>query len=322
MPAPQTLATYLQGFAMADQPWPAHLADDPGLSWWQTLPLPMGFEACWPALATALPQLLLPQEPNISRSERYKQTVLRGHPPAATPQPLAQPQQLRLWIAHHPYGSRPVLATPHRPDFLFLVRALAHRAEPAVIEAGVHAQAISGLIHWGLIHSIGPQSRASLIVLHDDPYGSVPASALPLELDEQAWLERSTQLRLEHELTHLTTKRVLGEMRLNLLDELIADAMGQLAALQRFSAEVFLRCLRGRWRSYVDQLSDADAAAALALCRLRAQELEPILNQHLDAQGDKGDHRDLLPWLCRQRLDQPIVPRQQPHHLVSQGGAI
>ena len=322
MPTQQTLATYLQGFAKADQAWPAHLADDPGLSWWQALPLQQGFEACWPALASALPQLLLPQEPDISRSERYRQTVLRGQAPAAMPQPLQQPQQLRLWIANHPYGSRPVFATPHRPDFLYLVRALAHRAEPAVIEAGVHAQAISGLIHWGLIHSIGPQSRASLILLHDDPYGSVPASALPLELDEQAWLERSTQLRLEHELTHLTTKRVLGEMRLNLLDELIADAMGQLAALQRFSAEVFLRCLRGRWRSYVDPLSEADADAALALCRLRAQEIEPILNQHVNHLGDGGDIRALLPWLCRQRLDQPIVPMQPAHHLASQGGSI
>lgn len=47
----------------------------------------------------------------------------------------------------------------------------------------------------------------------------------------QSWLKASTVLRLEHELTHLATKRLLGEMRLNLLDELVADCMGMVAAL-------------------------------------------------------------------------------------------
>lgn len=46
----------------------------------------------------------------------------------------------------------------------------------------------------------------------------------------------STTLCLEHELTHLTTKRLLGEMRLNHLDELIAECMGMVAALGKFNA--------------------------------------------------------------------------------------
>ena len=306
------MAVYLAGFAQADQPWPAALPDDPGLAWWRRLPSQGGTEACWAALSTALPQLLLPQEANISRSDLYRQTVLRGEAAPAAMQPLEQPQQLRFWIAEHPHGSMPVLATPSRPDFLWIVRALAHRAEPVGIDAGVHAQAISGLIHWGLIREMGPQARARLIVLHDGPYGSVPAAELPIGLDDQGWIEASTALRLEHELTHLATKRVLGEMRLNLLDELIADAMGMLAALGDYSAELFERCLQGRWRSYVGQLAEADAADALALCLARAQELETVLATQL---AMPNDHRQLLPWLCRQRLNRPIHAPADPCNL-------
>jgi hypothetical protein len=306
------MADYLAGFAQADQPWPAALPGDPGLAWWGRLLSQSGTEAWWSALSTALPQLLLPQEGEISRSDLYRQTVLRGELAPARIHPLEHPQRLRFWIAEHPHGSMPVLATPSRRDFLWIVRALAHRAEPVSIDAGVHAQAISGLIHWGLIRELGPEARARLIVLHDSPYGSVPAAELPIGLDEQAWIEASSALRLEHELTHLATKRVLGEMRLNLLDELIADAMGMLAALGYYSADVFQRCLRGRWRSYVGQLGEADAQDALALCWLRARELEAVLSA---LPAPPMDHRRLLPWLCRQQLDRPIPPIADPGNL-------
>ena len=123
----------------------------------------------------------------------------------------------------------PVLLTPSAHDFALLVRALAHRAEPVPLADGVHAQAISGLIHWGLIERYGRQSRAQLIVLHEAPYGSVAAEQVPGHWDHPAWLKASSNLRLEHELTHLATKRLLGEMRRNLLDELIADCMGMVA---------------------------------------------------------------------------------------------
>jgi hypothetical protein len=168
----------------------------------------------------------------------------------------------------------PVLTTPDRHDFLWISRALAHRAEPVPIEDGVHAQAINGLIHWGLIRSLDKQARASLILLHEAPYGSVPAASLPISLDEWGWIQASSALRLEHEITHLATKQCLGEMRLNLLDEPIADAMGQLIALGGFSAEMFKRCLQQRWKAYVAELKPEEAQLALELLWARACELE------------------------------------------------
>jgi hypothetical protein len=92
-------------------------------------------------------------------------------------------------------------------------------------------------------------------------------------------------------------------MRLNLLDELIADAMGQLMALGQFSALVFDRCLARRWRAYVVELNEEEAQWAFGLARARAHELELALSPW---QGSRPVRRQLLPWLCRLRLDQAI----------------
>jgi hypothetical protein len=262
-------------------------------------------------LLNAMPQLRLPQQAGISRSELYRQLVLRG---SDTSSPelipierfLQQPLALKFQLVQHPYMAMPVLTTSDRHDFLWIVRALAHRAEPVLIEDGVHAQAVSGLIHWGLIRSLDLQARSSLILLHEAPYGSVPAASLPISLDQQGWIYVSTALRLEHELTHLCTKQYLGEMRLNLLDELIADAMGQLVALGGFSAEVFERCLQHRWQAYVGELEPEEAQLALELVLTRARELEVALSVWRGPAAIRVRSK-LLPWLCRLRLDQKII---------------
>jgi len=174
----------------------------------------------------ALPQLQLPQVSGISKSNLYRALVLGGEDPAAPShleaalaasplQPWQQPSALQLWIAPHPCGAMLVLQTPSWADFQLLVRALANRCEPDTLANGLHAQAISGLIHWGLIGHVCREIRARLIVLHQAPYGSVAARHVPGPVSAGAWLKASTTLRLEHELTHLATKALLGEMGLN-----------------------------------------------------------------------------------------------------------
>ena len=318
-----TLTSYCEGFAKAAQPWPAFpLAEDPELAWWtnHAVDAVHGVSQGSPVLdllQSGLPQLLLPQQSGVSTSDLYKTLVLRGDSVdqasiagvGASPQWVC-PEALRLWIAPHPCGAMPVVQTPSWTDFVQLVRALAHRGEPVVLADGVHAQAVSGLIHWGLIRAFGRQSRARLVVLHEAPYGSVPASDVPGGLTEADWLQASTTLRLEHELTHLATKRLLGEMRLNLLDELIADCMGMVAALGGFNAELFGRCLgirspSGRWTTYTKGLSQTDARQALDLVMLRANELEQRLDQRPELLL-REQRMERLKWLCQQRLDRPI----------------
>jgi len=127
---------------------------------------------------------------------------------------------------------------------------------------------------------------------------------------EAEWLEASTNLRLEHELTHLATKSLLGEMRLNLLDELIADCMGMVAALGFFSAELFGRCLGsgsdvGRWTAYTSELSQGEARQALELVTKRVQELEEILVAAPKLLEATQSMRRLQ-WLTKQRINLPI----------------
>jgi hypothetical protein len=324
----ETWSRYLKGFSQAGKPWPRlPLAEPPELIWWQQLM--QAHSAGFPlleALKQALPQLRLPQVAGISSSAIYKQAVLRGEPIStdslATAGPLPrweQPEALNLWIATHPCGAMPVLQTPSWNDFAVLVRALAHRAEPAALADGVHAQAVSGLIHWGLIEHHGRQSRARLIVLHQAPYGSVAADHVPGRPGDAAWLAASSTLRLEHELTHLATKAVLGEMRLNLLDELVSDCMGMVAALGCFDAALFGRCLgldvdhddrpivNGRWVSYTRELSGAEACRAIHLVMARARELEARLVEQ-PALMEPAWAMSRLQWLCQQQLDQPVSP--------------
>jgi len=318
-----TLASYCEGFAEAARPWPVFpLAEHAELAWWTNITDDavdgvLQGQRVLELLQAGLSQLHLPQQSGISSSDLYKALVLRGERVdqtstaglGAAPQ-WNCPEALCLWIAPHPCGAIPVVQTTCWADFVQLVRALAHRGEPVALADGVHAQAVSGLIHWGLIRAFGRQTRARLIVLHEAPYGSVPASAVPGGLTEAEWLSASTSLRLEHELTHLATKRLLGDMSLNLLDELIADCMGMVAALGRFNAELFGRCLgiqsaTGRWTTYTNALSEMDARLALDLVMVRANELE----QHLEERPGlllRKQAMERLQWLCNQRLDCPI----------------
>jgi len=331
MAARQTLIAYCQGFQGASQPWPQFpLADDITISWWRQLiaDAPSGVlrgQRLLASLQFALPQLRLPQVEGISTSELYRGLVLRGEEgtSAALRELGSEPVwhqigSLRLWLAPHPCGAMPVLHTPNRSDFLLLVRALAYRCEPIALAHGVHAQAVSGLIHWGLIRRFGPMSRSHVILLHSAPYGSVAPSEVPGCPSHARWQKASTALRLEHELTHLATKRLLGEMRLNLLDELVADCMGMVSSLGLFNAELFGRCLGldpsgepqriGRWSSYVADLDVGDAQQALRLVMERARELQASLHSNQELlQPEFAMKR--LHWLCQQRLDQVVSGR-------------
>jgi hypothetical protein len=80
-------------------------------------------------------------------------------------------------------------------------------------------------------------------------------------------------------------------------------------ALGQFSALVFDRCLERRWRAYVGELNEEEAEWALGLARARAHELELALSPW---QGATPVHKQLLPWLCRLRLDQAI-DQSVPH---------
>lgn len=154
-----------------------------------------------------------------------------------------------------------------RQDFIALVRALGHRGEQREILDSVGATILGGFNNWDRVASLrrawGADSptpspvewaerwreivrepslyQDRFIILSSGPYSG--ASAADVGLSDEEWARCSITLRLEHECTHYFTRRVLGAMRNRLADELIADAMGIVAATGRFRADWLLRFL-------------------------------------------------------------------------------
>lgn len=122
------------------------------------------------------------------------------------------------------------------------------------------------------------------IILSDGFYSNVKPEELGLTADE--WRSVSLTIRLEHECTHYFTRRVFNSMRNNLLDELIADYRGIVAATGEYKADWFLRFLGlesfpyyregGRLQNYRGQppLSDGAFKILQRLVKVAAENLE------------------------------------------------
>ncbi len=232
-------------------------------------------------LCRHLPQLRFPIRQGISQSADYRLATLQGVDPdtlpTATGLPLEQPQRLRFDIYPSLAGGIPVIETHRRGQFETMVRALSKRNEPEPIPQAMGAQMIAGFNNWSRIHALRQAWQASpdgarqeatwaeafavirqrkelyqdrLVLLSDGPYSAVPATALGLS--EDSWRTKSLLIRREHECTHYFTRRVFGSMHNHLLDELIADYAGIVAAEGHFRADWFLHFMgledRQCWR--------------------------------------------------------------------------
>lgn len=264
---------YCEGFdsaAIGSAP-PLPLEAEPHLLDWRAYLAGAG-EDPFGLLQEKLPQLNVPIREGVSATEAYARVARRGEPFAEEAfggrLRLARPQAFRFYVHEHPAGALPVLATSERQDFETLWQALACRSEPRPVGSAVNAQMIAGFINWDRVKryreewsrksggSLGwPQEMSRVATFEPErffdrmmlvclnPYSGVPVGELGLDLDEPAWLERSMALRVEHEFTHYATKRLCGQMRLNLLDEMIADCMGATFALGTFRRDWALRFL-------------------------------------------------------------------------------
>ena len=316
----QDLQDYCKPFSKADAIWPVlPLSPDAIELWWRQWLLATAKGNQWQALRSELPQLLVTPQPLARLSDRYQRLVLRGE----SPQPkdlevaprLKDPKGFSITVANHPCGAMPVLTVSHHDDFVLIMRCLAHRCEHVPVQGTVHAQAIAGLIHWGLIRELGAKERCQILILHRAPYSSLCASSVPGSPSLDQWIKQSQIWRLEHELTHIACRKLVGEMRINLFDELLADAIGMKTALGHFQAELFRQGLGlnldgtlqddARAHIYVQQLDPNDQVAACQMVLARANELEYLL----DTKQLPSNSIKLLKALTRSTLDQPIKPR-------------
>ncbi|MEM7482089.1 MAG: hypothetical protein AAF481_13015 [Acidobacteriota bacterium] len=248
------------------------LPDEAFVACWQKWENAARRRGAWEVLRAELPQLAFPVREGISKSSAYRAATLKGVDPTsldeATGLQLDDPSRLELELFESPAGRVPVLRIQDsgRQEFVALVRALSRRNEPATIPEAMGAQMLAGYNNWARLHRLrraweatdpaeretatwGEELRRILpqkeryqdrfMILSDGPYSAVSAEELGLE--EAEWRRKSFVIRRDHEAAHYFTRRVFGSMRNHLLDELIADYAGIVAAEGRFRADWFLR---------------------------------------------------------------------------------
>ncbi len=256
-----------------DTTWP--LPDEAFVACWEGWAAEAGKRGAFAVLAEHLPELSFPIREGVSASPAYRAATRRGVPPGELPEAtglaLVRPELVELSLHSSPAGRIPVLTVRGRGDFVALVQALGHRNEPFPVPDSQGALMLSGYNNWARIGDLrrlweartpagSPADRETgwseefarlkplrelyqdrFILLSDGPYSAVPAR--DLGLGEAAWREISLTLRRDHECAHYLTRRLFGAMRNNLLDELLADYAGMVAALGRFRADWFLHFL-------------------------------------------------------------------------------
>jgi hypothetical protein len=287
------------------------LPDEPFVEVWRRYAAQAQTRGVLPVLREDLVQLRFPVGAGRSDDPAYQAAVRRGALPAESDGlALEDPDGLRLFIHPTPAGAVPVLLTARRADFEALVRALVKKNEPAPLPPSMGACMVGGYANWGRIAELRRDWEAGtveaggagswdaafgvlrarkelyqdrFILLSGGAYSGVPAEAMGM--DAQAWSQASVTIRLEHECAHYFTRRVLGSMRNNLLDELLADYAGIVAAAGGYRADWFLRfcgledeaCRAdGRLWNYRGDppLSDAAFAVLQRIVRAAAHEVE------------------------------------------------
>ena len=220
----------------------------------------------WESLRRRLVQLRWPIAAGLSELPEYRDSTRRGLPipDRIVGLELRSPQRLELFIHETWAGPIPVIFAGDRVDFERLVQALSRHNEPQPIPAAMGACMVAGFNNWDRVERFRAEWELQggienweqawqrllsqkelyqdrLMILSDRPYSNVAASELGLTDD--VWRDRSRRIRLEHESIHYWTKRCLGAMQNNTLDELIADYWGLVVAMGDYRADWFLRFL-------------------------------------------------------------------------------
>jgi hypothetical protein len=240
--------------AALPEQWP--LADEPFVAAWERYAREAERDGAADVLRRAFIQTHFPIAAGISGDTAYQAATRRGLTPmrvATAPMAFVDPEGIRIFLHQTPAGRIPVIACTARGDFEALVRALSARNEPEPIPPAMGACIIAGYINWERFARERAASGAAFaeiaakkelyldrfILLSAGDYSAVPAAALGM--DDGTWRAMSLTIRLNHEATHYFTRRAFHSMRNNLLDELVADYVGIVAATGRYRVEWFAR---------------------------------------------------------------------------------
>ncbi|MEH1962472.1 MAG: hypothetical protein V7L05_22000 [Nostoc sp.] len=329
------------------------LNPEPHIATWEEYAIAAKVIGAFEVLKKRLVQLRFPIQEGISQTQAYRTATRKGvlvdGMAEATGLILQQPQQLQLILHQSLAGTIPVLLVRNREDFVSLVQALTQRNEPQPIPASMGACIVSGFNNWDRIRQyrrqwetlnsgncsetnwtaefqrLIPQKQLyqdTFIILSDGFYSNVYPSNLGLE--ESQWQRLSLTIRLEHECTHYFTRRLFGSMRNNILDELIADYRGIVAAIGYYPADWFLYFLGlesfpnyregGRLQNYRGQppLSDGAFEILQALVKAAAENLQRFHTEYT-SEAVINNQAQILVALSYLRLEELAAPEATSH---------
>lgn len=321
------------------------LSDEPFVSAWERYVADAAVRGAVAVLRRPLVQLEFPIRSGIGDEPEYRSVVRRGTSPdrypLATGLEFSKPDQIRVFLQETAAGRIGVVSIGDREDFERFIRAVTARNEPVPVPPSMGATMISGFNNWDRIHEyrrawtaargagdhagawedefqrLVPQRERyqdRFILVSEGAYSGV--SATLLGLSPAQWLTTSLAIRIEHECTHYFTKRVLGVMRNNLIDEIIADYMGMVAATGRFHADWFgcFMGLEGSGRTPLEgrigiyrgdpPLSDGAFRILQSLVRAAAKHLEKFDGSQDDSRHTVAARGRLILAMTRMTLEE------------------
>ena len=205
-------------------------------------------EHCINILARRYPQILLPIEEGISKSEEYRNVCLRGEK-CDRPITFSMDTKDTLETFNTIAGEVEILTLRKREDFIHACICLGNKCEPQIIPDSTGAMAIFGLNNWDKVREGLDNYKDSFIILSSGNYSNVSNKDVynstngEIDLTQEEWIEKSIVIRKYHELTHFVMRKLYPDDISFIRDELIADAVGLIGAFKKFDIrllELFL----------------------------------------------------------------------------------
>ena len=196
------------------------------------------------------PQLSLGIKEGMSQSEEYRNIVRKGIMPDKLAFPFELSGEEDEYTIDTPAGEVNVLYLPDRAIFEYFIKVLAHRNEPVEIPLSMGASLISGINSWRKIYahkeeylqsgkddwdeeftrfiSIKENYKDTVLIVSKGYYSALKPEYINMNSDE--WLEKSKTIRIYHEISHYISRKLFIENKEVLRDEIVADAIGFIAA--------------------------------------------------------------------------------------------
>ena len=228
----------------------------------------MSYGGNFDSLREKIIEFNFPIEENISNSEAYIKATETGVLDSSYRDGKGLDlKSISLDFVQTPGGKMPVMILRDRSEFEKVVQCFSYNNEPGKVPKSMGASTYAGYNNWDRIRAYKEEwfslnrdanevewskefdrlsknttlFKDSFIVLSNGPYSAVPANSL--KLSEGMWSEFSLNIRKYHETCHYFTKRVLGTMRNNIIDEIFCDYVGLVKATGNFDLEWALRFL-------------------------------------------------------------------------------